>query len=179
MHRGVEIRTSSIMESYRHRELPSTLYRVHHPGAQASYSDDYGFNAASNFLPLYLTGLQDAVGNHLDWEHRRFTSPFISTFDNKQHAVRWAQRWYENNDDNDEMCYIMEINIEEENEDDVIAFRVTELVNRLGLSIPWLKPSQYRSEYLFYRQIPSKVIVDVEPVRPGTNSEHSLYRQSY
>jgi hypothetical protein len=56
----------------------------------------------------------------------------------------------------------MEIKIEDD--DDVIVFRVTDLITRLDISIPSLSPSQYRSEYLFFRRIPSEVIVGIECV---------------
>lgn len=50
-------------------EFP-TLYRVHYPGAQATYSEEWGFQAA---VTHHLDSEEDArtaVHNHLNWECR-------------------------------------------------------------------------------------------------------------
>ncbi|KIM21398.1 hypothetical protein M408DRAFT_50334, partial [Serendipita vermifera MAFF 305830] len=57
---------------------------------------------------------------------------------------------YARNEDGD--CHLAEILVDDQ--DDVVLFRVADLVRRLGLSIPSLRPSQYRSEYIFLRRIP-------------------------
>jgi hypothetical protein len=68
----------------------------------------------------------------------------------------------------------MEIRIEEE--DNVIAFRASDLVSRLGTTYlfrhSFPSPSQYRSEHRFFCPIPSEVIKSIEPVYPGMRSKY-------
>ena len=157
----MKITSNPLLDSYRQWDFPLTLYRVHYPGAQASCCDHCGFNTASAFTPRHVTGLRNAVKNHLDWKCRT-ASPFISAFHNREHAVNWAQSWSKKNEDGP--WEIAEIQIKKE--DDVILFHVGDLVNRLGISVPLLLHSQPHSEYLFFRHIPPELIVKREHMCP-------------
>lgn len=89
-------------------------------------------------------------------------SPFISTFGDRHHAENWARDW--SNRHNNETCYIVEIKIEEE--DNVIVFRVNDLVNRLGVTTS--RPSsEYRSEYLCFYRIPSELFETMQVINGG------------
>lgn len=162
------------MNSYRvrRRNFPLTVYRIDYPGAQTTYSQQWGFQSAGNFTPYHVNGLRNAVTYHLDWQCRT-PSPFISVFGNRQHAENWAQLW---NDRNSGTCYIVTITIQAE--DDVIVFRVANLINRLGVTTS-LHPSQYHSEYFCFRRIPAEAIVRREPVyQLGMKSQH-VTRESF
>jgi hypothetical protein len=145
--------SSSVLEYYQISEqnFPLTVYRVHYPGSQTTYSPQRGFEAASNFTPYRVNGLRNAVKNHLNWGFRVYKSPFISTFGNKWHAESWARKWRKNN--GYQPCYITVITIDEE--DGVMVFDVVDLVNRLGIVTSY----ECDSEYLCFHRIPSEVIV--------------------
>jgi hypothetical protein len=151
---------SSVLNSYQVGPdyFPLTVYRVDYPGSQTTYSPYGGFQAASNFTPRRITGLRNALEYHLNWQCR-ILSPFISTFGSRQHAENWAQVWSENNGYG--LCNIVVITIDEA--DGVMVFDVADLVNRLGV-VTSLHPSQYHSEYLCFRHIPSEAIVRRDPV---------------
>ncbi|KIM21085.1 hypothetical protein M408DRAFT_12768 [Serendipita vermifera MAFF 305830] len=68
-------------------------------------------------------------------------------------------------------CHLAEILIDEQ--DDVVLFRVADLVRRLDISVPSLRPSQYRSEYIFFRRIPSEVVVGCQ-VLPRVHTEERV-----
>lgn len=156
------------METYQvpRRHLPLTLYRVDYPGARATYSKRQGFQAAGTFTPQQFTGLRRAVEYHLNW-HSKVPSPFISAFRNKQHALNWANIWRRNN--KNKKCCITEMKVYAD--DDVVLFRLGYLVDKLGISTE-LHPSQYQSEYLFFRHIPSEVIEDRYAIPAGTSCDH-------
>jgi hypothetical protein len=141
-------------------DFPLTLYRIDYPGAQTTWSPRWGFQAASTFTPLRVAGLRNAVQYHLDWRSR-ITSPFISTFGNRQHAENWANTWIANNN---QTCYLLEIRLDAD--DDVRVFRVRSLVDRLGVTTR-LDPSQYHSEYLCFQRIPSEAVVRRFSISPG------------
>jgi hypothetical protein len=134
-------------------EFPLTLYRIDYAGSQTTWHQRWGFRAASNFTPVRVAGLENAVSNHLDWYHREHKSPFISTFRQKRHAMNWANRWIARNYG---YCWIEEIQVDAS--DDVRVFRVKDLVDRLDISTPNLKAAQYHSEYLFLHRIPEELI---------------------
>ncbi|KAG8822504.1 hypothetical protein FRC18_011017 [Serendipita sp. 400] len=158
---------TSVMEPYqlRPRDFPLILYRVHYPGSQTRYSQRRGFTAASRFTPYAINGFRNAVTNHLDWGCK-VRSPFISTFRNREHAENWARRWAFNNDP--ESCEIVKMRID--SDDDVMVFRLAYLVDRLGISTS-LDRSQIRSEYIFFRRIPSEVILEVDSISYSGYSE--------
>jgi hypothetical protein len=147
----------SILDEYQldSSHFPMTLYRIDYTGSQAPWCKNCGFRAASEFTPRRIAGLENAVSNHLDWSHRRYRSPFVSTFRQKRHAMRWANRWMAQNDDG--CCWINEIRVE--SSDDVRVFRVKELVEELDISTHNLDPAQYHSEYLFLHRIPPELVV--------------------
>ncbi|KAG9046749.1 hypothetical protein FS842_000802 [Serendipita sp. 407] len=141
-----------------HRDFPITLYRVHYPGSQTTFSEHFGFQSASNFTPYRFAGFRNAVTYHMDWQCD-VPSPFISTFRNRLHAIQWAATWRENNDH--QPCEIVELRIAAS--DGVAVFRLATLVE--GLSVPTrLDPSQYRSEYLCFHTIPAEAVVRREPL---------------
>lgn len=156
----------SVINSYQlgREAFPLTIYRVDYPEARATYSHQRGFQSAGNFTPQRVNGLRNSVAYHLDWSCRK-KSPYISAFGIKQHAENWARNYSERNGYG--TCEIVEICIEEA--DNVIVFRVADLVRSLNIFTP-LQPSQYRSEYLCFRHIPSEAIVRREPVYEGMGS---------
>jgi hypothetical protein len=141
--------------------LPLTVYRVDYPGAQTTYSQQWGFLAAGNFTPHHVTGLRRSVEYHLNWQCRT-PSPYISVFSNRQHALNWARVWSENNGYG--TCDIVEIRIKREH--GVMVFCVADLVTRFRVPTT-LMPAQYHSEYLCFRCIPSEAIVRRDPVYQG------------
>ncbi|PVF94363.1 hypothetical protein CPB86DRAFT_876454 [Serendipita vermifera] len=134
-------------------EFPLTLYRIDYQGSQTTWHKKRGFQAASGFTPVRVAGFQNAVENHLDWYHRQYKSPFISTFGDRQHALRWANRWIARNHG---YCWIEEIRIDDD--DGVRVFRVKDVVDQLGITTN-LKYTQYWSEYLCLHQIPERLVV--------------------
>jgi hypothetical protein len=143
--------SSSVLDSYRIDEenFPLTLYRVHWPGAQTTYSLQGGFQAASNFTPYRVNGLRNAVDNHLDWGCR-IPSPFISTFGNRRHAEKWARKWSKNN--GNEPCDIAVIRIKKKH--GVMVFYAPDLIRGLRIDTEY----DTRSEYLCFHHIPSEAI---------------------
>ncbi|PVF94362.1 hypothetical protein CPB86DRAFT_789120 [Serendipita vermifera] len=146
-----------VLEDYEidYYDFPLTLYRIDYAGSQTTWSETWGFQAASGFTPQRTGGLRNAVQNHLNWSHRRYKSPFISTFYDRQHALHWAGRWIARNYG---CCWIEEIHLEPYDFDVVRVFRVRDLVDRLDIPV-LLEPSQYESEYLFLHRIPEEFIV--------------------
>ncbi|CAG8752701.1 11529_t:CDS:1, partial [Acaulospora colombiana] len=110
---------------------------------------------ASGFTPSHIEIFCKALENHLDWSHRRYKSPFISTFGDQRHALNWARRWIARNQGD---CWIEEIYIDPYESGHVRVFRVKDLVDGLSLEAS-LDRSQYESEYLFLHGIPQEFIV--------------------
>ncbi|KAG8814488.1 hypothetical protein FRC19_001708 [Serendipita sp. 401] len=152
--------SSSPMHPYhlRQEDFPITLYRVHYPGSQTTFSEHFGFQSASNFTPYRTNGLRNAVTYHIDWQCNT-PSPFISTFSNREHALNWARIWRGNHNLQD--CQIVELRILAN--DGVAVFRLADLVNALGITTT-LEPSQYRSEYLCFHNIPARAVVRTDSV---------------
>ena len=152
------IASNPLLDSYQCRYLPLTLYRVDYPGAQTSYNECGGFNAASDLEPQDTSTLRKAVANHLRWRCK-IPSPFISAFDDQKQAESWAQRWSKNHGED---CDIVKIRVEEE--DEVVVFRVRDLVRYLDMYLPSIDPSWYHSEYLFLHRIPAELFVPYNDV---------------
>ncbi|KAG8852731.1 hypothetical protein FRB91_006065 [Serendipita sp. 411] len=152
--------SNSVMSPYQLRrgDFPITLYRIHYPGSQTTFSRQLGLESASDFTPYRVKGLRNAVKYHIDWQCD-IPSPFISTFSNRGHALNWARTWRANN--GDQPCKIVELVIEAN--DGVAVFRLADLVDGLGITTT-LEPSQYRSEYLCLHNIPPEAIVRTERV---------------
>ncbi|KAG8811294.1 hypothetical protein FRC19_004003 [Serendipita sp. 401] len=130
------------------QEFPVTLYRVDYPGCKTTYSQEEGFQAQGNFTPYYDYNLRSAVEYHLNW-NCKVPSPFISTFENRQHARNWARDWREKH--HNQLCHILEIRLEANH--GVAVFRVADLVDELGIS------TDSPDEYLCLHWIPSEAVV--------------------
>jgi hypothetical protein len=146
----------SILDEYKldSSQFPLTVYRIHYKESQTPWCPNCGFRAASEFIPRRIAGLENAVSNHLDWYHRQYKSPFISTFRHKRHAMRWANRWMAQNEGS---CWIDAIRVDPG--DEVRVFRVKSLVENLNIGTHNLDPAQYHSEYLFLHRIPEELVV--------------------
>ncbi|OAK93672.1 hypothetical protein IQ06DRAFT_235942, partial [Phaeosphaeriaceae sp. SRC1lsM3a] len=72
--------------------VPTLVYRVHHPSARTSYSFSSGFKAKNHTTILSTTSQLSRFGlAHIHFA-TNISSPFISAYDNKDHAERVA-RW--------------------------------------------------------------------------------------
>ncbi|PVF99618.1 hypothetical protein CPB86DRAFT_783508 [Serendipita vermifera] len=147
------------MENYKlnPEAVPSRLYRVQYANSQTKWSKCYGLQASSTFTPLRYAGLRNAVEYHLNWVCRK-SSPFISTFGNRQHAKNWVNRWSRRNK---KPCHLIEIQLNPN--DQMTVFRVKKLVHDLDIGMR-LPATQYYSEYLFFQNIPARSIVRATPI---------------
>ncbi|KAF2866111.1 hypothetical protein BDV95DRAFT_459329, partial [Massariosphaeria phaeospora] len=71
--------------------IPSLVYRVHRPGAQTRYHFGTGFSAKNQTTIVNFTsGLSRFGLAHLNCQ-TNISSPFISVYDNAEHAERVAK----------------------------------------------------------------------------------------
>ncbi|KAH7399144.1 hypothetical protein DE146DRAFT_789108 [Phaeosphaeria sp. MPI-PUGE-AT-0046c] len=72
--------------------IPPLVYRIHHPSARTSYSFSSGFKAKNHTTVLSTTSQLSRFGLAHIHAATNISSPFISVYDNKDHAERVA-RW--------------------------------------------------------------------------------------
>lgn len=75
--------------------LPSTLWHVQHYDSRSISLTSGGFQARNPLLDIRsCEALKAEAATHFVWNTREWDSCFLSTFDNQQHAERWAKMKY-------------------------------------------------------------------------------------
>lgn len=150
-------------------KLPRYLYRVHYPRSQTTYSKLAGLEARDTETvyedtPAGQNMFRDTVRRHLTWNSRQ-TTPFISLFSNRDHAVNWG--WKES-----WRCYgpfekdwsLITISTELLAECGSTVFRLSDLADRWGIEVIPEKARQHvKGEYLCLHRVPAKAILEVAP----------------
>jgi len=136
-------------------EIPQRLYRVHYMDSQTRWDKKNGFRAVYQELTpapdrremYYL------IERHLDWESK-FQSRYISTFSDKEHAINWAGTLQM-----ERPFHLMTI---EPTGSEWVA-HMAEILESRGYRY---RKTAYRcrNEYLFHRNIPANLIVEVEEI---------------
>ncbi|KAJ4381404.1 hypothetical protein N0V86_003755 [Didymella sp. IMI 355093] len=75
--------------------IPPIVYRVHRLNAQTRYSFAAGFSAKNQTTILNYTSALSRFGLAHLCQQTNISSPFISVYDNLQHAENVAQHWAE------------------------------------------------------------------------------------
>jgi hypothetical protein len=86
---------TNFMERYRMRlnYRPLTLYRVQYAGSmtQYVYPNSKELQAASLAVPQNEQEFKTMINKHLNWRCKD-RSPFISTFSDREHAIKWGYK---------------------------------------------------------------------------------------
>lgn len=154
------------MNQYRCRpeELPRSLYRVHYSGSQTTRTDE-GLEAADT-ATFYgdserERGLfKQAVEDHFTWGYRGH-SPFISLFSDRNHAENWGctEPWRGSNAHREQWTlYTIDTSLLEE----IYVFKVSRLVNALGLRIPEKAEQHEQGSYICLHRVPAHAILEEE-----------------
>jgi hypothetical protein len=79
--------------------IPPIVYRIHRLNAQTRYSFATGFSAKNQTTILNYTSALSRFGLAHLYQQTNISSPFISVYDNLQHAEdvakHWAEKWGE------------------------------------------------------------------------------------
>lgn len=79
--------------------IPPIVYRIHRLNAQTRYSFATGFSAKNQTTILNYTSALSRFGLAHLYQQTNISSPFISVYDNLQHAENvakhWAEKWGE------------------------------------------------------------------------------------
>lgn len=105
------------------------------------------------------TDLKRAVEIHLD-SHNEVPTPFLSTVDNRAHAVTWISNFHDNTGI---MGFLHELDTAKLGP----VFRVLDLMSELGVR-PKADQTTYWNEYLVLGEIPRESILPIQP-RPTTH----------
>ncbi|KAI0415741.1 hypothetical protein F5X98DRAFT_388631 [Xylaria grammica] len=152
------------MDQYRCRpeELPRNLYRVQYPESQTTRTDE-GLKATNTTTFYgnsdYELGLfKQAVENHFTWSYRG-RSPFISFFSDREHAENWGctEPWGGSDPHRDQwtLCTIDTCLLEE-----IYVFKVSRLVDALGVKIPERAGQHERGSYICLHKVPARAILE-------------------
>ncbi|KAK6535551.1 hypothetical protein TWF694_002005 [Orbilia ellipsospora] len=139
-------------------QIPPQLFRVHYEEAVTTYDTVNGFLAGYQVShdPPNQTQFFDLVERHLNWGERIYRSRYISTFSDRTHAVNWAQRLRSNRPEMPGSIKLMTI---EPSGTEWIAS-----VRQIVQQYDWDRAEYFEHEYLFYRQIPSDLIVNIQTI---------------
>ncbi|EED14475.1 hypothetical protein TSTA_106850 [Talaromyces stipitatus ATCC 10500] len=156
----------------RPEELPLHLYRVHYPESQTTLTGE-GLKATDT-TTLYgnstheLSLFKQAVEDHFTWGYRG-RSPFISFFSDRNHAENWGctEPWRGSNPHSEEwtLCTI-DISLL----DGVHVFKVSRLVDALGVRIPKRAEQHEGGSYICLHKVPAHAIREK---RAGINVKYS------
>ncbi|KAI0377670.1 hypothetical protein F5Y04DRAFT_284738 [Hypomontagnella monticulosa] len=158
------------MDQYRlkPKDLPSWLYRVQYPESQTG-RDSEGLFAADMTTafrgddPLIRELFKQAVQNHFTWSYRD-SSPFISFFSDRRHAINWGRKepWDSQHTPRLEwaLCTIDTCTSQLRG---VEIFKVEKLVDVLGVKIPEGARQHQGGAYICLHEIPACAIVQSEP----------------
>ncbi|KAK3401395.1 hypothetical protein B0T20DRAFT_114199 [Sordaria brevicollis] len=142
--------------------LPPKLWHVQHYDSQSINLTHGGFQARNPHLDIRsFDALTIEAGRHFIWDTRNWNSCFLSTFDNKEHADRWAMMTYKRPPYNNIL------------KDPVIVYELdtsklppgTTLFQAEALCKVALRKGRYihhpyqKDEWIFYQQIPVCCIV--------------------
>ncbi|CAG9948786.1 unnamed protein product [Clonostachys rosea f. rosea IK726] len=152
------------MNQYRCRpeELPPNLYRVQYSESQTTRTDE-GLKAV-NTTTVYGDSeheralFKQAVGRHLTWSYRG-RSPFVSLFSDRNHAENWgcAEPWRGSKPYREQWTlYTIETSLLGE----TYVFKVSELVDTLGVRIPERADQHKRGSYLCLHRVPAYAILE-------------------
>ncbi|KAF2497842.1 hypothetical protein BU16DRAFT_525432 [Lophium mytilinum] len=145
--------------------IPSYLYRVDYPGSRTLLTPS-GFVAANTTITISSTiALRHHASLHFDWRSRA-SSPFISLFADRAHAVNWAQAISVLREN--VVCYVTQISTAALGPGPI--FRAADL---LGAAPGGGGCGQHAGEYLVLWQIPIEACVGEVVVRAGEGSAMS------
>ena len=158
------------MNQYRCRpeELPRNLYRVHYSESQTTRTDE-GLKAADT-TAFYSDSererglFKQAVEDHFTWGYRG-RSPFVSLFSDRNHAEKWgcAEPWHGSNPHRKQWTlYTIDTSLLEE----IYVFKVSRLVDALGVRIPGRAEQHERGSYICLHRVPARAILE-ESTRPA------------
>ena len=87
------------LSRYTCSRLPRTLWRVQHNESRASFQQNGNLVAElPNFTPETEGAFRQSLYDHLQWGYRALSSLFLSVFDDRSEAIRWAKaryRWHD------------------------------------------------------------------------------------
>jgi hypothetical protein len=134
------------------------FYRVEDKGSRAQHVSGEGIFAEERDTRVHLGGssreLRSEVENHVDWGSR-IPTIFISTYSNKEVALREARRRVR---EGEEEVVVYQIDIRKK--DRPVEFReMRRLARRLGVEIPDYVWNNSKYEYIFQRHVPESVVV--------------------
>ncbi len=152
-------------------ELPSHLYRIHYPQSQTRYITNEGLLAADTTTTYWsMEVFGSSVRRHFTWSYRG-RSPFISLFSDKSHAKNWGRKepWLgaEAEQEDDWCLYSIDTALLE----DTVVFKLSRLVNFLGLELPEEAEQHIKGGYICLHKISASAIVEVLPGSDVRNRE--------
>lgn len=136
--------------------LPSRFYRVQCSKSQTIH-DETGLSAPSELLTnltedesRYLMAEAFTWGSHI-------TSPIIKVFSERVHAVNWALKWLNSED---ERCKLLTIKTCELG--DVTVSKVSTLVDKLGVNLPYGASRHKKGSHLCLNRTPARAVCPCE-----------------
>ena len=145
--------------------LPSLFYRVQYPTSHTIH-DETGLSARGTISSNPDEDeFKDLVAKAFIWGSD-VPSPFIKVFSEKDHAENWALKWL---DVEDERCSLL--TIESCQLDSVKVFKVSTLVNNLGINLPDGALQHKKGAYLCVHRIPARAVCTSESLSSIEASE--------
>ncbi|ORX94459.1 hypothetical protein BCR34DRAFT_629189 [Clohesyomyces aquaticus] len=143
-------------------EIPDTLYRVDYPGSQTVFSSTSGFTSAdtTKVFPAHeLDEFKQAIVNQFTWSSRA-SSPFISLFSDREHAENWGckEPWRGHKDKKGDwsLCAIDTTVLKDTGR----FFKISDLVEELGLKIPGPAGQHVRGAFVCLHRIPAEAVIE-------------------
>ncbi|KAF3925736.1 hypothetical protein AA313_de0209775 [Arthrobotrys entomopaga] len=149
----------------RWNQIPPKLYRVDYPSSATEFDEDYGFIAGYQVSPYSgtptISQFYKLVKLHLIWEST-FMSRYISTFEDKKHALNWVETLRKRNPKMKGPIRLMTI---QPTGREWVASVADILDDMLDIADhPEINPEFSEDEYIFFQEIPRHTIIKIEDV---------------
>jgi hypothetical protein len=146
-------------------DLPLNFYRVQYPGTWTNF-DEEGRLAAKDTESTHSTesSLRDAVIDAFKWNSYT-PSPFIIVFSDRDHAERWAVTMSKSRGE----CEVFTIDTRQL--DGVHIFKLSTLVDKLGIKLPEKAQQHKNMAYLCLHWIPATALSSSESTSSIQESE--------
>ncbi|KAF3048044.1 hypothetical protein E8E12_008414 [Didymella heteroderae] len=140
--------------------IPPVVYRIHRLNAQTRYSFATGFSAKNQTTILNYTSALSRFGLAHLYQQTNISSPFISVYDNLQHAENVAKHWAEKCGEE-----VLVVSVDTRHFARGPVFRAADLLKdaSAGKADEWL----HWGEYLVMYRIPAQAIRDQTPIGRG------------
>lgn len=152
------------MDQYRcpPEELPFELYRIQYPGSRTLRTDEglVASDTTTSFGDSELERIlfKRAMENHFTWGYRG-RSPFISLFSDRDHAESWGceEPWCGSSPHREEWSlYTIDTCLL----GDIYVFKVSKLVDDLGVRIPERAKQHVGGSYICLHREPARAILE-------------------